>query len=258
MNNKSSGLGCVLLIIAAAVIYTVQALAASPWAWAFVVAAVILIVLVRRSSKKNNQLKLIESLESSAQILDDLVAGKAAALEVGFSLQKGERLVYSLPNVALTEYQSTGSTYSGTSVGVSVPIFGQVRGNVGAQGGQFTRNPEQLMAVDQGRAIFTDQRIIFSGAKLVRDWDLDKTIELAPGPNGFNVRIAVSNRERTSGLQALTAYEFGPGFVAAYVLTLHNDGAEQAKKWANDLAKQMRDGAASERAKLGPKEIETK
>ncbi|MEY3855622.1 MAG: hypothetical protein RJA45_92 [Actinomycetota bacterium] len=258
MNNKSSGLGCGVAVIIAVLFYVGQFLFTNPLGWVLMIGGVTALIATSVSRKKKNQLKLIESLENSAQILDDMVAGKAATLDVGFSLQKGEKLIYALSNVALTEYQSTGSTYSGGSVGVSFPLVGSIRGNVGGQSGQITKNPEQLMIVDQGRAIFTDQRIIFSGAKLVRDWDLDKAIEVSPGPNGFNVKIAVSNRERTSGLQSLTAYEFGPGFAAAYVFTLHTQGAAEAKKWVSELTKRMRDGAASERAKLPQKAIETK
>lgn len=206
---------------------------------------IVAIVASVRASKRNRQEKLSSSLADSAQIMDNIVAGNIPELEVGLTLQKGEKLIYVMPVVALTEYQSTGSTYSGSSAGVSFPIVGGLRGNVGAHGGEVTKNPEQLMAVDQGRAIFTNQRIIFSGAKLVRDWDLDKIVELAPGPNGFNVKIAVSNRERTSGLQALSAYEFGPGYAAGYVFTLHDNGPAKAKEWAKDLSDRLRAGAKS-------------
>lgn len=254
MNNKTSGLGCGLLLLLGVVFYVGQFLFTNPIGIFLLVFGVIAAIAAAVAGKKNRQQKLTDSLDASAQTMDDIVSGKVADPQVGFNLQKGEKFIYSIPTVALTEYQSTGSSYSGTSVGVSVPLFGRVRGNVGAQGGQITRNPEQLMIVDQGRAIFTDQRIIFSGAKLVRDWDLDKTVELAPGPNGFNVKIAVSNRERTSGLQALSAYEFGPGFIAGYVMTLHSEGAAKAKEWAADLSSRLRAGAASMRAKAAPNE----
>ncbi len=258
MNNKSSGLGCSLLIVLGVVFYIGQFLFTNPAGIVLLICGTLFAIGAYSANKKNRQKKLTDSLDASAQIMDDIVAGKVGDLQGGFALAKGEKFIYALPNVALTEYQSTGSSYSGTSVGVSVPLFGRVRGNVGAQGGQITKNPEQLMAVDQGRAIFTDQRIVFSGAKFVRDWDLDKTIEIEPGPNGFNVRIAVSNRERTSGLQAFSAYDFGPGFIAGYVFTLHSEGAAKAKEWAEDLSSRLRAGAATMRAKDAPKEIEPK
>ncbi len=249
MNNKSSGIGCTLLVLLAVIFYIVQGLISSPWTWTFVAVVGVLIFLFRRMNKQNNQAKLTEALNNTAKALDDIANGKVEDLSVGLSLQKGEKLIYSLPDVALTEYQSTGSSYSGMNAGVSFPLIGSLRGNVGGQGGQITRNPEQLMAVDQGRVFFTDQRIIFSGAKLVRDWDLAKTIELAPGPNGFNVKIAVSNRERTSGLQALSIYEFGPGFIAAYVYTLNSEGLAKANQWAKKTAGEIRAAITAQEVK---------
>ena len=153
----------------------------------------------------------------------------------GLTLKSGEQAIYACPIVSLTEYQSTGSTYSGGSAGISFPLAGRVRGNIGGQSGSITKNPEQLMIVDQGRAVFTDQRIIFSGAKFVREWDLDKVVDLVPSDNGYSVRIAVSNRDRTSGLQALTPFDFGPGFPAAYAFNLHQTGKEEANKWTTNL-----------------------
>ena len=249
MNSKSSGIGCSLLILLGLLFYVGQFLFATPVGWAILVGGIAIAIVLASNNKKTKQAKLIQSLEQTAQILEDVAAGKAEEPGVGFNLTKGETFIYALPNVALTEYQSTGSSYSGTTAGVSFPLFGNVRGNVGGQSGQITKNPEQLMIVDQGRAIFTDQRIIFTGAKLVRDWELDKIVELAPGPNGFNVKLAVSNRDRTSGLQALTAYEFGPGFIAAYVFTLHSDGQAKAKAWIQETVKQIRSVLAAEAAK---------
>jgi hypothetical protein len=72
------------------------------------------------------------------------------------------------------------------------------------------------------------------------------------------VKIAVSNRERTSVLQTLNAMAFGPGYPAVYVFNLFDKGEEGAKIWAQGLAKQIRDAVASERAKVAPKAIEPK
>lgn len=73
--------------------------------------------------------------------------------------------------------------------------------------------------------------------------DLDKILELAAGQNGYNVKIAVSNSERTSGLQAKTMFDFGPGLVAGYIYTLHGEGEAAAKVWVADVAKRVREGA---------------
>jgi hypothetical protein len=200
-------------------------------------------------TKRNKAIKFLEGLDQQAATLEALAKGELAPSNLGIALSKGETTICVLQNMALTEYQSTGSSYSGGSVGVSFPLFGRVRGNVGGQSGSITKNPEELMVVDQGQAIFTNQRIVFSGAKFVRDWDLKNAVNLEPGPNGINVKIAVTNRDRTSGLQSFDINAFGPGYAAAYVFNMFQDGEASAKKWANDLANEIRAVAAAERAK---------
>ena len=249
--NKSSGCGLFSLVIV--VLLGFNFLMQNPILWIVFAMAVVIIIAAVRGSSKQKQAKFLEAMEASAVLLEGMGSDKEVELGVGMALKKGEKLVFVLPFVMLTEYQSTGSSYSGMNAGVSFPLFGRVRGNVGGQSGSITKNPEELMAVDQGQAVFTNQRIVFSGAKLVRDWELDKTVALEPGANGLNVKIAVSNRERTSGLQAPNIFAFGPGSPAGYAFTLNQEGEVAAKKWAQGIAKQLRETVAAERAKTAPK-----
>ena len=254
--NKPSGCGIFGLIIGALVLFSF--LLQNPLLWIVVAIAVVVIVVIVKDNNRRKQAMFVDNMEACANIIEDMTSGKEPELSVGMALQKGEKLIYVMPMVALTEYESSGSSFSGVNAGVSLPLFGDVRGNVGGMGGQFVKNPEVLTQVDYGQAVFTNQRIVFSGAKMVRDWDLSKTVSLEPGANGLNVKIAVSNRERTSGLQALNVFAFGPGYPAGYVFTLFDDGEAAAKKWAFGVAKQLRDAVASERAKVAPKSIEPK
>jgi hypothetical protein len=254
--NKPSGCGIFGLVVVGALV--VSFLIQNPVALIIVFFVVLAIIFVVRENNRRKQEAFVSSLEAGAKILEDLAAGKEPELSVGMALQKNEKLIFVNPSVALTEYESSGSSFSGLNAGVSFPLFGDVRGNVGGMGGNFTKNPEMLTQVDYGQAVFTNQRIIFSGAKMVRDWDLSKTVALEPGANGLNVKIAVSNRERTSGLQALSPYDFGPGFPAGFVFTLFDDGEAEAKRWALALASQIREAVAAERAKVAPKSLPSK
>jgi hypothetical protein len=254
--KKPSGCGIFWLIVAAIIL--ISFIVQNPSLLILVAIAVGIIVVVVRNNNKRNQARFVTEMEGCAQILEGLAAGKEQDMSVGMALKKSEKIIYVIPTVALTEYESSGSTFSGMNAGVSFPLFGSLRGNVGGMGGQFMKNPELLTQVDVGQAIFTNQRIVFSGAKMVRDWDLNKTVSLEPGANGLNVKIAVSNRERTSGLQALDVFTFGPGYPAGYVFTLNTAGEADAKKWALDLAKQIRDAVAVERAKVAPKSINSR
>ena len=241
--------GCAIGANVLLVIVLVFVAGAIPWLWLPLLVGGGAAIAKYIFDKRNNAVKFLDGLDQQALTMDALANGELGNAGIGTALNKGEETICVLPNVALTEYQSTGSSYSGGNAGVSFPLAGNIRGHVGGQRGSITRNPEQLMVVDMGQAIFTNQRILFSGAKFVRDWDLDKVVSLEPGPNGVDVKIAVTNRERTSGLQAPDLFSFGPGYAAAYVFNLKQNGAASAKKWAKDLAKELRNVAATERAK---------
>jgi hypothetical protein len=229
--------GCFSFIVVAGVILSLMS---TPAGWTLIVVVSGIIAFAVYQVKAKNREKFLNGLTNQANQLSLVANGQMQDSSLAMSLNKGEVVLATLPYTLLTEYQSTGSSYSGTNAGVSFPLFGNVRGHVGGQGGQITKNPEQLMVVDSGTSIYTNQRIVFSGAKFVRDWDLNKVVALEPGPNGFNVKIAVSNQSRTSGLQAPDVYQFGPGYLAAYAFNYYQNGAASAKKWAEDLVVQIR------------------
>jgi hypothetical protein len=220
-----------------------------PILWVFLLIGVAAAVFAHIVNNRTKQKDLLIGLEQQANALDGLAAGVAIVSPLAISLAKGEKPICVLPSVALTEYESTGSSFSGGTAGVSFPLTDTIGGNVGGMKGSFTRNPEQLMIVDQGKAIFTNQRILFSGAKFVRDWNLKDTVSLEPGPNGFDVKIAVINRDRTSGLQATNLNDFGPGYAAAYAFNLSQNGLESANQWARDLAQEIRAAVKTEQTK---------
>jgi hypothetical protein len=174
--NQPSGCGIFGLVIVGALV--VSFLIQNPVALIIAVFVVLAVVFVVKDNNKRKQAAFLDNLEASAQIIEEMGSGKEPELSVGMALQKGEKLIYVCPMVALTEYESSGSSFSGLNAGVSLPLFGDVRGNIGGMGGQLTKNPEVLTQIDYGQAVFTNQRIVFSGAKMVRDWDLEKTVSL--------------------------------------------------------------------------------
>lgn len=246
VNQKVGCWGVLSLII---VLGFIVSLLSTPAGWILLIVAGLIIWFAVYQIRASKQEKFLNGLAYQADQLSLVAAGKIQDTSLAMALNKGEKVLATLPYTLLTEYQSTGSSYSGGNAGVSFPLFGSVRGHVGGQGGQITKNPEQLMAIDTGTSIFTNQRIVFSGAKFVRDWDLDKVVSLEPGPNGFNVKIAVSNNARTSGLQSPDMNLFGPGYLAAYAFNYHQNGAASAKKWADELVTQIRQTVEIERAK---------
>ncbi|MFM5951774.1 MAG: hypothetical protein ACKOOE_04135 [Micrococcales bacterium] len=251
--------GCTLLIALAVLVAAVTLAVQSPIGITLLAGTVAGAIAWRISKRHYLKKYLIEGLELQAKVMDSLAKDDLPDFTHTLALNAKEQVLYVLPLVSLTEYQSTGSTYSGTNVGLSIPVGGNLRANVGGHTGQITKNPEQLMIVDQGQAIFTNQRIVFIGAKEVRDWDLSKTVSLDSAPNATSVKIAVTNHDRISGLQAVGYQGFGPGFVAAYAFNWSQQGAAAARKWAKETAEDIRSALAAEaakNAKPNPPELE--
>ena len=137
--NKTSGCGIFGLIIG--VLFLFSFLMRNPELWIALALVIVVIVVIVRESNKRKQAAFVDALEACAQILEGLGSGKEPEPAGGIALKKNEKLIYVLPMVALTEYTSSGSTYTGMNAGVSFPLFGNVRGNVGGMGGQILKNP---------------------------------------------------------------------------------------------------------------------
>ena len=158
--------------------------------------------------------------------------------------RKGEVALFTLPEVGLIEFRSTGSSYSGGSQGMSFRIAKGVSYRVGGSRGQLVKNPEQKQIVDRGSATFTNQRIVFAGQSQAREWDFEKIIGTDLQANGVSMMISVSNRQKTSGLTALVVDPLTPGMCVS-LATAYREGGVNAVK---DLASQYRDQM---RAELG-------
>jgi hypothetical protein len=197
--------------------------------------------------KKQKDQNVKDNLESAATKLEALSKTLTPIELPGFMEQKGEKAYFKLDNVSLTEWRSTGSSYQGGSQGVSFRIAKGVSYRVGVSQGTLTKNPEQLQVVDQGSAIFTDKRIVFAGTKSNREWDFSKMVNVDVGTNGIYVNIAVSNRQKNSGLRASNDADLTPGILAGIVLELNESGLAAAKTYALDTAKKMRDVLAEDK-----------
>lgn len=151
-------------------------------------------------------------------------------------LNKDEEFIYKLQGVGLTEYRSTGSSYSGGSQGVSFRVMNGVYYRVGANRGSIQRNPETLQVTDIGDATFTNQRIIFVGQKTNHQWDFDKLLDVHMEPNGSSVSIAVSGTAKNAGLTWTSSTDIPPGVLTAIAHDYFTSGVEAARKRCTDTA----------------------
>jgi hypothetical protein len=216
---------------------------AQPWTIFIAVGLVLWGIYALVKFRDRTQKGFSNGLLAQADALDAWAANGSSD-EATFDLAKGEKFIFELGDIQLAEYTSSGSTYSGGNLGVSVPVFGRVRANVGGSKGSLTRNPAALQVIDTGSVAFTTERIIFTGSQQTRVWTFSKILNQTLGPNGNSISISVANKSTTSTLIQPNPALLGPGLVFGIAYQAHNDGDAEARKVASQYAKQMRDGVA--------------
>jgi hypothetical protein len=242
--RKTGGFGLVLLIVLVIVVAALPKLLLLAAIVAVIAAAIM--IPAHFSKKRNDQAALELALNSQAAHLDALAAAgfKDTA---DFAMEEGEKFLTRI-TLQLAEYQSTGSTYGGGSAGVSVPLFGRVRGYVGGSRGQVTKNPPALTPIDMGPTTFTNKRVIFTGSQQTRIWELDKILNTEGGPNGIFVSISVSNSKSTSVLYEVDRNSIAPGVILDIAQESLISGEAEALAKAKTYAGLMREAVATQHA----------
>ena len=114
----------------------------------------------------------------------------------------GERVFMVVTGASLVEPRSSGGQWVGQMQGVSVHVPGtrSARYRIGASKGHFVREPEKPTPIDTGVAAITDKRVTFAGAKQARECVWTKVIAVEHQDTAAWTAIAVSNRQKVSGL----------------------------------------------------------
>lgn len=243
-----SGAGCFFVIIVTLTIAGFEAGKENPTIWAIMAVIIAAMILSYFLLKKKEQNSYLAKMEQMAASLDQLADSGFPTHEIVFAPQKDEEVIIRLSNVGLKEFRSKGSSFGGGYGGLSFGITKGVRANVGGMKGSSTKKPEESTLLDVGNATFTNQRIVFTGDNLVAEFQLDKIVNLETGPNGIELEISVSNRTKTSVLEAANYPELTPGMAADLALTWQKGGKKEAQEQAKVLAARIRDMVASERS----------
>jgi hypothetical protein len=121
---------------------------------------------------------------------------------VPIALKKNERMLVSMTRALLIEPRRQAGHWQGASQGVSVHVPGtkSMRYRVGASRGTFVQGAEVPSPIDEGEFTLTNLRAVFVGAKQTREWAWAKLISVQHQPNAPWTAIAVSNRQKTSGI----------------------------------------------------------
>jgi hypothetical protein len=245
----SWGQGCLVLVIFAFIMAGMQQAASNPTGVVLVLflgIGAIAAILIYRSSKQKT---FLSQLAIQAQTLEQMAAGNFPSDDIVFSTEKDEVVIMRLTRVVLKEFRSNGSSYSGGYGGVSFRVTKGVRANVGGMQGRSQKNPEVSTPIDLGEVTYTNKRIVFTGDNMVREWDLDKIVNVESGPNGVTLEIAVSNREKTSVLEAANFPDLTPGIAASIAIAWHEKGKKGAMADAKEMADLIRNTVAAEEKK---------
>jgi hypothetical protein len=102
----------------------------------------------------------------------------------------------------LIETRRGAGRWQGASQGVSVRVPGtkSMRYRVGQSRGTFVPSDESPTQIDIGTFALTNQRATFMGAKQTREWLWAKLIGVAHQHDAPWTALAVSNRQKTSGV----------------------------------------------------------
>ncbi len=211
----------------------------NPSGWYLVVFVALIIAVIMFAASKSRQSKSIIALAAMAKELRQ-IENEIPKLAGGFlALEPGEFAFYEKTGVQLREYKSPGRESSGAFGGVGIRVTKGISVGGGGYRGQSRAKPEELTVLDTGKAIFTNQRVIFVGPNHNREWELDKLLDLQIGDNGYEVSAAVSNRNRTSALASDASTGITPGVLFAIAVQLSKGDEQEAKRTAGDIAGQI-------------------
>src|SRR5947207_4554976 len=144
---------------------------------------------------------LLEQCLEQARTFDGVTGTDAEAASL-LPLKKNERLVLVGQGAVLVEPRRAAGHWEGRSQGVSVPVPGLrgVRYRVGATHGTYVQGEEAPTPIDTGTFTLTTTRAVFVGPKQTREWDWSKLLGITHAADAPWTAIAVSNRQKTSGV----------------------------------------------------------
>ena len=147
--------------------------------------------------------------QQRAEIEDQIVAARTyegvaagGSMEIPIALKRGERAFLTVTGAILIETRRGPGHWSGANQGISVRVPGtkSMRYRVGASKGTFVPGDESPTPIDQGSFTITTNRAAFVGSKQTREWQWSKLIGVAHQSDSPWTAIAVSNRQKTSGV----------------------------------------------------------
>ena len=164
-------------------------------------------------------------------------------VDIPIALHRDERMLLAVVGAILIETRRGAGHWQGANQGVSVHVPGtrSMRYRIGATRGTFVQGDESPTPIDEGTFTITNQRATFVGAKQTREWLWAKLVGIAHQGATPWTAIAVSNRQKTSGV----GYDVEHAGLIRFWIDL-------ATARANGTADTLIAELEAERAALGP------
>jgi hypothetical protein len=189
----------------------------------------------------------VHALEAELQAATSADEPDAASTGAPFTLARGEQVVGTAQGVGLVEPRRQPGHYQGSSRGVSVRVPGtrSMRYRVGANRGTFVPGPATPTRIDVGSFTVTSTRAVFVGDQQTREWSWAKLLGVTHHDRPPWTAIAVSNREKVSGV----LYDAVHARTLAFWIDL---AVARAHGTQAELAARVRGELDSARARAGP------
>ena len=180
--------------------------------------------------------------------------------EAGFSLRHGEKYVITLKDQLLMETRRAPRVTTRKTDAFTVAL---AKGFYYTAAGGSSVSPEpgdEIRQIDVGTATFTTHRVVFVGSKQTREWDFAKLLGVNEEPGGVQIMIAVSNRQRMSGLASQSFADISPGLAFQIADIAKDEGFESARAACKDALREMdyQMQVMGERFFISPEAIEEK
>lgn len=168
-----------------------------------------------------------------AHALEALARSFPGEYSSALAMKKDEEFVYQASSVSLTETR-TGARRSRRTIGaLTFRVAPGVFATGGAGGSVSPPPPEHMTAIDQGYAVFSNQRVVFVGAMHTREWAFAKMLGATPVQSS-GVLMAVSNRQKMSGIVPTHAAGVSPWVAFQIAQHVAEHGVEAAKQQIAD------------------------
>ena len=231
--------GCGSLVVMLLVIGVFLMLIESPAFWITLGVLIVVGLISFNLIRKNAISKNVQQLYALRPQLVKFTQRFEPLEDLYLSLQEGEKAFYQRNSVALLEYKSSGSKMSGGFLGGGIGITDNIAITAGGFEGQTIQNPEEVTVIDNGKVIFTNQRVIFIGPNHTREFAFKNLLDLNVSENGFTATVSVSGQQKTSALQADAGEGLTPGFAFAMAVELYQNGEKAAKEVAAQVLRDI-------------------